>query len=384
MIDELRYYFYTLAFPPGGYTMSRGRHLSSMDSSIVAVRDADGVTGFGESCTLGSAYLVGFREGVEVAVRKLAPTVVASDPMGVDRVATLMDSLLLGHYPAKAAIDAALWDWRGKALGYPVGELLGGIHQFEFPTYYAVTHGTPDEMCIEAEAMAARGFVNWQLKLGYDPIEDALATRAVVDTLGKRCRFMSCDANGAWSSADAIRYARAVGSADVYLEQPCQTLQEMAAVAGKVGLPMIADESIVTERDILECVSLGSAEAINIKPARVGGITRASRLRDLAQGLGLRVVIDDAMGGQLASAALAHLAGSTRPEYLLGASQRAVTHFQGGANLMMATSLAVQAPVGSGSVAREPGLGVDVQERSLGDPIFTEWRRGAKGSEAVT
>lgn len=369
-VKRIRYFSYELELPPGGYTMSRGRHLESMESSVVEIEADDGTLGYGEACTLGSAYIEGFRASVEAAVRQLAPTVLSCDPLSPDVLETQMNAALLGHRPAKAVIDAAMWDLRGKILGLPVYQLLGGCHQRRFATYYAITLGSPSEMAREATKMMDLGYRHWQLKLGEDPVEDALRARAVAAAVAGSCDFMTCDANAGWPVADALRFLNGISGVDTYLEQPCPTLAELRQLRNRSTAPLIADESIIDERDMFACVSDMSADAVNIKPARVGGITRAARIRDIAQAAGLKIMIDDPMGGQLTAAGIAHLAASCRPETFLAASQRAYTHFTGGKNRSLARGGAASSHTGSAAAAPLPGLGVDVDLTVLGPPSF--------------
>ena len=99
-----------------------------------------------------------------------------------------------------------------------------------------------------------------------------------------------------------------------YVEQPCPSTHELADLRRRFQLPMIVDGSVCDVRDLVTAVSLRAADAVNIKPARVGGLTRAARLRDLAGRLGLMVIIDDPMGADISTAAVSNLAASCRPE----------------------------------------------------------------------
>ena len=347
--------------------MSDGRRHNSLATTVVELEYEDGTAGYGEACTLGSNYIDGFAASVQAGVAELAPVVLSCDPFAPDVLLQRMDAAVRGHPATKAAIDAAVLDLRGKLLGLPVCDLLGGRHQAAYRLFHPITLAEPEAMAAEADNFADGGYRCWQLKVGDDPLQDARRSAAVLEALGDRSVFTSADANRGWTVADALRFARAVESLDLYLEQPCETLVELRSVHERTRVPMIADEVICNPADLVRCLELGCAEAINIKPARVGGLTRAARLRDLAQDVGLMVVIDDAMGGTLATAGTAHLAASSRAHNFLAA-------FHPTAELISTSGAgAVGGPLidaGHAAAPEDPGLGVEVDVEFLGTPTF--------------
>ena len=126
------------------YVMSRGRVLTSFPRTVVKVVADDGTTGYGEACTLGSNYLDGFPASAREAGRLLADSwVFECDVFEPNVLVDGMDALMIGNRTAKAAIDIAMWDVRGKLLGRPVAQLLGGIKQRTFPAFKAISIDTP-------------------------------------------------------------------------------------------------------------------------------------------------------------------------------------------------------------------------------------------------
>src|ERR1700738_3870031 len=90
---------YSVDLPMGarGYTMSHGRHLTRLRSTVVKVETRDGVTGFGETCTLGGNYIESFPADVQVTVRELAPSVLEVPIHEPDVLERVMDHVILGH-----------------------------------------------------------------------------------------------------------------------------------------------------------------------------------------------------------------------------------------------------------------------------------------------
>ena len=120
------------------------------------------------------------------------------------------------------------------------------------------------------------------------------------------------DANGGWRLQDAVVAARAIdGLERVFFEQPCPTLEECLIVRQRTTLPMVLDECIRDVQSLLRAYEAKAMEAFNLKISKVGGLTQAKLMRDLAVALGLRVTIEDAWGGDLVTAAVSHLAAST-------------------------------------------------------------------------
>lgn len=349
---------YELRYAHGAYVMSGGRTITSLTSTVVRVETTDGIFGWGETCPLGPAYLEAHAGGARAALRELGPALIGAD---VETVTDVMDRALRGHGYAKAAVDIACWDVLGRALGVPVSTLLGGVRAPDFPLYIAIPLGPVVDMVARVREERRRGVTRFQLKLGANPYEDAERVRAVVGET-REGEVVIADANGGWRLADAVIAARALeGLEGVYFEQPCPTLEECLAVRARTTLPMILDEVITDVRALLR----GSMEGVNLKLGRVGGLTRARLLRDLGVELGLRFTIEDSWGGDLTTAAVAHLAATTPPDALLMAS------FMNDWTLDHIAGYEPRSRDGRGSAPGGPGLGVDVDAGALGEPLFS-------------
>ena len=118
-LRELRAYSVPLPLATGAYEMSHGRRLTAIETTVVQVTAEDGTIGYGEACTLGASYIEGFAASVQASVRELAPIVLDCDVFGADVLLARMDTAMRGHRPAKAAIDAALWDLRASSSTCP-------------------------------------------------------------------------------------------------------------------------------------------------------------------------------------------------------------------------------------------------------------------------
>jgi L-alanine-DL-glutamate epimerase-like enolase superfamily enzyme len=276
-----------------------------------------------------------------------------------------MDEHMLGHQYAKSALDVACWDISGRANGVPACDLLGGRRLDSYPLYVPIPIGPAETMAAEVERLRGLGVTQVQLKVGTAPREDARRVHLVLEALGDE-GILIADANGGWRAQDAVVAARLLEPNDrVYLEQPCPTLEECLYVRRLTTLPMVLDEVITDLGAFLRAFHAGAMDAINMKISKVGGLTRARQLRELCETLGIAMTIEDTWGGDVATAAVSHLAASTRSEALFSVSF---------INDFVNEHIAGHAPrsVSSvGSAPGGPGLGIDVDLEPLGEPLFS-------------
>jgi L-alanine-DL-glutamate epimerase-like enolase superfamily enzyme len=243
-----------------------------------------------------------------------------------------------------------------------VSDLLGGVLQPDFPLYEAVPLGTPESMVEYALRRSEAGIRRFQLKVGNDPLEDAARTRAVVEAVSDDTVVIA-DSNGGWSLLDARRAVAAMAGLRVYVEQPCRTTQDSALAVRHSGLPLVLDESVVTVADVFEAKHSAGASSINVKISRVGGLTQAALVRDLMQELNLTISLEDTWGGDVITAAVSHLAASTRPESMLN-----VSFFNDWTDGHVA-GWNPRSVDGRGSAPTGPGLGIEVDVARL-TPLF--------------
>ena len=350
---------YTLA--GGAFTMSGGRVASEQDATVVRVETDDGLVGWGEQCVFSPNFLPAHGGGARATIALLAPAVLGADPRQVELVYARMDAAVKGHAYAKSALDIACWDLFGKATGMRVSDLLGGTHQEEFPLYTGIGVAEPAEMRRRAEDAVAAGYRQIQLKVGTGWREDIERVEACLEALGGAERVI-VDANGIWTQADATRVVAALEHLDLYIEQPCATIEECAAVRARSRRPFVLDESL-TDLAALERGRV-AADAVRLKLSQFGGITPIRRARDLAAAWGLAMTLEDSGGGDVVTAAMAHLSCSVPPRLLLNG-------FLVGE--MVSERIASGAPRADHGRARlpaGPGLGVEVDETALGSPLL--------------
>jgi cis-L-3-hydroxyproline dehydratase len=361
-ITTVRAYRQWQPFAEGEYATSAGT-AAGFDAVVVAVDTELGITGWGEMAPLGSFYSEAFTAGARAGVAELAPHLLGLDAGEPRAVAARMAQAMRGQPYIKSALDMAAWDAAAREQGRPLCEVLGGRLGDAAELYRSIPPLPPEQAAAAARRHVAAGYRRLQVKVGGDVHADVERLLAVRDAAGLAVQLVA-DANGGWSSAAAIRFVRAAGAAEYTLEQPCRSLEECAAVRARCPVPLLLDESIVSLHALLTAWRAGTADGVTIKLSRVGGVTPAATMRDVAGELGLRVTVEDTGGASIDTAAMLHLSLSTP------ADRRGPTvDFNAWVTADNATG--IPAPAGGRlALPAGPGLGVQVQEESLGEPFF--------------
>jgi len=347
----------------GPFRMSGDRVSTAQEGTVVRIETGDGLVGFGEVCVISPDYAPGYAPSAQAVLALLGRAILGLDPRQVEVVYAHLDAAAKGYQYAKSALDIACWDLFGRATGLRVSDLLGGTRQEEVPLYTGVGIDEPAVMSRAcAEALAA-GYRQVQVKVGTAWREDVERIEACAEALATADRVI-VDANGWWTQADARLVVAAVELLDLMIEQPCATIEECAAVRSSSQRPFVLDESLFEVADVVRARAAGAADALRFKLSRFGGITPVRRARDLAAAFGLPMTIEDSGGGDIVSAATAHLACSVPPKLLLAG------YLPGE---MTAERIAAGTPAAAGGVARlpaGPGLGIDVDEAALGERLL--------------
>jgi len=347
----------------GSYKWSGGNSVDVFDSTVVAIHTDAGVTGYGEICPLGPAYLAAYAAGARTGIAEIAPHLLGMDPTQLQVMNRRMDQVLRGHPYVKSALDMACWDLLGKASGQPVAVLLGGRYGDDFALYRAISQDTPEAMAEKVALYRSQGYTKFQLKVGGNPDTDIARIHAAAARL-ESGDVLIADANTGWTQHQALRVADAVRHVDVYLEQPCLHYEECLAVRQHSNRPFVLDEVIDDVHMVLRGHADKAMDVINLKISKVGGLTKARQIRDLCVSLGIAMTIEDTWGGDIVTAAIAHLAHSTPVEFLFSA-----TDF----NSYVTVSLAAGAPQrknGRLASSTKPGLGIEPRREVLGEPVL--------------
>src|SRR5579859_8027946 len=263
--------------------------------------------------------------------RDVTPDTVASflreRLIGVDPFAleTLRERLTVRDRESRlltCAVDSACYDIMGKATGLPAYQFCGGRVRDEVRVSYVAYIRDPDILAEEIQQQTARGFTAFKLKVGLDPDRDIAALRVTREVAGDSASI-KLDANGAWTPDEAIELLR---RAERYhpagIETPTRPddLAGMARVKQSTSIPLL--EHVSSIRYALDVIQAGAVDVFNVSCVGCGGIFRAKKVLDLAEGAGIPCLLGSTVELGIGTAAQLHLAASsmavTWPSDLIG------------------------------------------------------------------
>jgi L-alanine-DL-glutamate epimerase-like enolase superfamily enzyme len=294
---------------------SLGEHIVG-NYVLVRVTDAEGRFGVGEA-SVTSVWSGETQAGAVALIHDLlAPLIVGADPFNVEWIARRMERAAFGNSFARSAVETALLDLQGKILGVPLYQLLGG-RDVSSPggdrgirLKFVVGAVEPDAAAERARRMVNRGWSAIKVKVGsHRPRADVERLRAVRDAVGPGV-LLTVDANGGYTVEEAVWAAKRFEALDIALfEQPTRRGDHaaMAAVRGRSGVPIMADESLFTAQDAFEILKAGAADVLSVYPGKHGGVRAALAVVRMAEAAGVPCTIGSNLEREPATAAMAHL-----------------------------------------------------------------------------
>jgi len=339
---------------------------SNFDHVILWVHSDTGVSGLGEVESYPSFERIGCETQagiVSVLNECLVPAITGLDAANINAVWRAMDEAVVGFMRVKAAIDNALYDLNGKALGVPAHRLLGGKVQNGYVVEgvgYGLSIDEPKIVAAKAKEAAEHGYRQLELKAGdsVDPARDVERLRLVREAIGGDIPI-KIDFNGFYDPKTAIRLIREMEKYGVqWIEQPAKywDLDGLARVRNAVGVTVVADEPVDDEHDLMRVIQAGAADAVHIKPTIKGGLTTARKLLWVAEAAGMQIVPGTSAPTGVGMAA-AHAFIAICP------------HLSGGAHGSPSDILVediVEEPIPAGStyleISDRPGLGIELNQ----------------------
>ncbi|RYY53284.1 MAG: dipeptide epimerase [Chitinophagaceae bacterium] len=292
---KISYHAHNLAFRHP-FTISKGT--KTHQPTLIVELEFMGVHGYGEAPAI-SYYditvekMIADLERKKMFIEKFAYT----DP---ERYWHYLHHLLPMNPFLVCAIDIASWDLYGKLKNKQLHELWNGNVSANPLTDFTIGIDTPEKML---EKMLEKPWPVYKVKVG---TADDLA---VIENLRKHSNaILRVDANAGWDLETALRLIPALSKLGVELvEQPLpkDDWDNMSKLFVVSQLPLIADESCVSEKDVMRC--LHHFHGINIKLTKCSGITPARRMIAEARQLGLKVMVGSMNESTVGSAAIAHL-----------------------------------------------------------------------------
>jgi L-alanine-DL-glutamate epimerase-like enolase superfamily enzyme len=277
---------------------------------LVEIQTDEGLAGIGQSTASAPWYGESAEAMMAHITYYLSPALIGQDPTNIEGLVARMDRALPEGLYAKSAVEFALWDLKGKALGVPVYQLLGGRAQEGILLHGFVHHGEIDNMVEMARAQAAEGWRVLKMKIGLDPAADLARYRAVREAVGDSAGFQ-VDGNTGYTLTEAIPTLKAMERLGgiAIVEQPVRSLDAMARLAAVLEVPVMADESVESPRDAFDIARTGAARVLHLKLHKFGGLLKAKRIAAVAEAADMQVSVAPYTDVELAAAA--HFAAST-------------------------------------------------------------------------
>ena len=279
---------------------------------VLKIHTDDGLVGLGDTGATSAWYRGETQESIMGIINTiLGPSVLLGEnPFCIEKIVARMDVAARDNNQAKAIIDYALHDLKGKALGVPVYELLGGLTTEKVPLGFVLPAGPLSEVIRIGKGAVAAGFRVLKLKTGAGSADvDVENLRTLRQEVGDDIEIF-VDANGAWNYYQALMTLKKLEKYNLAMvEQPVPwwDVDGMGRLRQKTGIPVFADESAIELKHLMEIVQKNAADGFFLKIPKAGGLLRSQKWVSVAKAAGLPVVCGCMMGSGLEAAAYTHL-----------------------------------------------------------------------------
>lgn len=352
-----------VSLPIEPFSDAYGRY-DEMNYAIALVHTEDGVTGIGEASPIDPSFYGETQSSIKVAIEEyIDPLIRGRNPLDIDKIESDIDHRINGNSCAKAAVDIALYDLAGKALGVPVHTLLGGLSREKASIALELGITRPEDMPRMIMRLLEMGAKAIKVHVGTSPQEDIKVIRAMSDAVGNSAAIRA-DANGHYTTAEAIEVIGKVEKCELeYFEQPVAkpNIDGLRRIKQRLDTPIAVDEGVWTPQDALEICKANVADVINIKITRVGGLNKAMKIAHIAEAAYVKCHVGCECEFGIAMAAKAHLALS-----LANANCAAAGEFTEIA-LLRDNIVRQTIPIRQGFIEppNKPGLGVELDEDKM-------------------
>lgn len=332
------------------------RTVTVAEAIYVKVSCDNGIAGWGEAPP--TLVITGDSlASIEFAINEvIKPYLLKKNLVNYEEIFQGLKALLVGSSSAKAAVDMALYDCISQNCKLPLYQFLGG-YQKTLETDFTVSVNSPEEMGEDAAAYVGNGFNVLKVKVGIGEISTDIARiQEIRRMIGSEVKIR-LDANQGWKPKAAIRAIRKMEDLglDIELvEQPVKAddMAGLKQVTDSVDTLIMADESVFTPKQALEVICRRSADLINIKLMKSGGIYQAQVINQMAEVAGIECMVGSMIETRLGITAAAHFA----------ASKKNITRFDFDAPLMLAKESISGGIQYNGRIITlpdSPGLGIE-------------------------
>lgn len=267
--------------------------VSYLESVLIQVATDEGFVGYGEAAPF--APVTGETvDGVIAVLDLFRQGLAGMNPMDIEAVHVMMDSLITGNGAAKCAVDLAMYDLMGKSLGQPVYKLLGGYSNVVLNDI-TIGISTPTAMAAEARRLVEEdGYHILKIKAGINYRDDIRTMKLIRQAVGPDIR-LRVDANQGYSVSSAVCALEGFREYGIEAVEQCLPHWDMegsAYIRSKVnGIQIMLDESIHEPVDAARACRLGAADIFNIKLMKCGGLYPAANINAVAEANGVTCMV---------------------------------------------------------------------------------------------
>lgn len=279
-----------------------------LNYALLKISTDDGLLGLGEASP--DPEVTGETQSIVIAaLRQISGLLVGRHPFDIESILSTCRAIIPNAPAALAAIDMALYDLMGQALGVPLYQLLGGKSRPAIALYPVIPLDEPLVMADMSAKFAQMGADTLKVKLGSSPDLDLLRLREIRGAVGDAVK-LRLDINQGWRDAStALSAIRSLEGFHIeWIEQPvaANDLAGLAAVSAATDIPIMADESCHTAADAFKVACLGAADMLNIKLMKCGGLYQAAHMLAVAEAAGLPCILGSMGESSIGSAAGLH------------------------------------------------------------------------------
>jgi D-galactarolactone cycloisomerase len=261
-------------------------------TALIEIETDDGLVGWGEANWGGS--LQGGKSLLTLITERVRPTLVGKNPFNAEAIWRSMDELSFdgNRVSALGAVDIALWDLQGQAMGVPISELLGGATRTHVSVYGSGLMIVPiPELIRDAQTLVEQGFEGVKMRIGRNPQEDPDRVRAVREAIGSRIKLF-VDANGNYNRREALRVGHALEELGVeHYEEPLPKwdIEGYALLASQIKTPLAAGEctNLFNMKELLA----RNASQVILPDVTINGFTETRKILALAEAFRTDVVM---------------------------------------------------------------------------------------------
>ncbi len=336
----------------------------ALDVLVVKLETDSDYTGWGEVCSAPPYYLPELSAAAREGIIHVAPVVLGRDPRQIASILGNVSAALRGHGNAKTALEMALWDLAAKAHNLPLVDLWGGRVSDNLPVLNVVRIGTREEMLAQFEVQRAMGYSRFQIKVGAGEPHEDIETIRMVQGMTLAHERLWYDPNRAWLVDDAIRVIRETSDLNPMIENPCETYEECRTVAQRTACRIMLDEALDSPQRFLEAAQDQVLDVASLKTSCVGGIEATRQVMGLARILGVPLRIEDYYGTGILLSCVTHMAHTLPRNLVFGLYDFVSDDLPLVNNPLRVVNGQVRLPDDCG-----PGLGIEVNEDILGEPV---------------